>query len=475
MNTTTRSDIDTDKSTSLLAKDELLELYLGPRFQETWSAVILLIIYGVIFISGTAGNICTCIVIARNSYMQKATNYYLFSLAISDLFILLLALPSEAYSIWESYPWRFGEIFCYIKALLQEMTSYASVLTITAFTVERYVAICHPLEAHKFANLSRSVKILIAIWIISLLCALPYPLHTELFYYIDAEHNNGTIIAESLICNMPQKYHSTMVYIFQFSTFLFFVFPLTIIAVLYLLIAISLRHAALQRVASQETKCQLGTPVTQSGKSVFRMLVAVVVAFFTCWAPFHAQRLLTIYNRVWTPLLLDIQSALFYISGVLYFVGSTVNPILYNVMSKRYREAFRETICNCRRKRTLNLRNSGLHQSYYSSKASRATPTRTILRQTDSAERNHVMRSDTIQTQVSLSLNGNSDEICDPHREQLLPEGAETRCCDKSWTENRNKPVCCKVCVSEQRDKIPSPHYERQGLLYHTSSADSAC
>lgn len=34
-------------------------------------------------------------------------------------------------------------------------------------------------------------------------------------------------------------------------------------------------------------------------------------------------------------------------SGVLYFVSSTVNPILYNLMSKKYREAFKETLCRC--------------------------------------------------------------------------------------------------------------------------------
>ena len=51
---------------------------------------------------------------------------------------------------------------------------------------------------------------------------------------------------------------------------------------------------------------------------VFDVSVAVVVAFFICWAPFHAQRLLTIYNKEWTPLLHDIQSALFYISGNIY-------------------------------------------------------------------------------------------------------------------------------------------------------------
>jgi hypothetical protein len=35
-------------------------------------------------------------------------------------------------------------------------------------------------------------------------------------------------------------------------------------------------------------------------------------------------------------------------AGVLYFVSCTVNPILYNLMSNRYRRAFRETLCRCR-------------------------------------------------------------------------------------------------------------------------------
>ena len=187
-------------------------------------------------------------------------------------FSLVSALPPEAYSIWEAYPWRFGEVFCYVRALLQEMTSDASVLTITAFTVERYVAICHPLKAHKFANLNRSIKIIVGIWIISLLCALPYPIHTELFYFIGADKNNGTPVEESLMCNIPQRYIPVMIYVFQLSTFIFFVLPMTIIVVLYILIAISIRRSALQRVASQETKANCGAPVSQSGKSVFRML-----------------------------------------------------------------------------------------------------------------------------------------------------------------------------------------------------------
>ena len=34
-------------------------------------------------------------------------------------------------------------------------------------------------------------------------------------------------------------------------------------------------------------------------------------------------------------------------AGILYFVSATVNPILYNLMSKKYREAFKVTLCRC--------------------------------------------------------------------------------------------------------------------------------
>lgn len=48
-------------------------------------------------------------------------------------------------------------------------------------------------------------------------------------------------------------------------------------------------------------------------------------------------------QTVWSVILVCV--LILFIAGVLYFVGSTVNPILYNVMSRRYRLAFLETIC----------------------------------------------------------------------------------------------------------------------------------
>lgn len=164
--------------------------------------------------------------------------------------ILISGLPPEAYSIWESYPWRFGKTFCIIKSLFAEMTSYASVLTITAFTVERYIAICKPLESHKIVAFSRCVKIIIAIWILSLCCALPYPIHTDLFFYVS--DNNGKPIPASLQCNIPPKFSSRMTLVFQLSSCVFFAIPLTVIVVLYSLIGMALRRADLRRETSDK-------------------------------------------------------------------------------------------------------------------------------------------------------------------------------------------------------------------------------
>ena len=67
-----------------------LALNMGDRYVTLTQLIVLNVIYIAIFLSGTIGNICTCIVIARNRNMHTATNYYLVSLAMADLLTLLI-------------------------------------------------------------------------------------------------------------------------------------------------------------------------------------------------------------------------------------------------------------------------------------------------------------------------------------------------------------------------------------------------
>lgn len=50
----------------------------------------------------------------------------------------------DIYNTWYPYSYPLGPALCILQGLLAETTTNATVLTITSFTVERYIAICHP-------------------------------------------------------------------------------------------------------------------------------------------------------------------------------------------------------------------------------------------------------------------------------------------------------------------------------------------
>ena len=60
--------------------------YMGTR--RIWGlpeSVAVTIVYSIILVTGVVGNVLTCVVIRKNAYMHTATNFYLFSLATSDI------------------------------------------------------------------------------------------------------------------------------------------------------------------------------------------------------------------------------------------------------------------------------------------------------------------------------------------------------------------------------------------------------
>lgn len=209
-----------------------LQSIYGPKRDPLYVVIPITFIYTLIFVTGVVGNISTCIVIAKNRSMHTATNYYLFSLAISDFLLLVAGVPQEVYSIWSRYPYVFGELFCVVRGLMAETAANATVLTITSFTVERYLAICHPFLQHTMSKLSRAVKLIIIVWMLSFSLAVPQALQ---FGVKTDENNIDSCTLKRVIVD-----HS-----FELSTLLFFLSPMTLITVLYILIGLKLRTSGL--------------------------------------------------------------------------------------------------------------------------------------------------------------------------------------------------------------------------------------
>lgn len=233
----------------MLYDDVDLQAIYGPTRDPLYVVIPITCIYAIIFITGVIGNISTCIVISKNRSMHTATNYYLFSLAVSDFLLLLAGVPQEIYSIWSKYPYVFGEVFCVLRGLAAETAANATVLTITAFTVERYVAICHPFLSHTMSKLSRAVRLIVLVWVISIAMAIPQALQF------------GVITQDGLDqCGVKRIIieHS-----FELATFIFFIGPMSLITVLYVLIGLKLRSSSLMPRANGAT-LQRRAPHTSS-------------------------------------------------------------------------------------------------------------------------------------------------------------------------------------------------------------------
>lgn len=85
---------------NLSAQTEWDDGFIMPKRDPLYVVVPMTVMYSVIFVTGVIGNSITCMVIAKHKYMHTATNYYLFSLAVSDLILLVSGLPQEMWSIW---------------------------------------------------------------------------------------------------------------------------------------------------------------------------------------------------------------------------------------------------------------------------------------------------------------------------------------------------------------------------------------
>ena len=83
-------------------------------------------------------------------------------------------MPFELYLLWRQYPWDFGELVCDAKVLTQETITYSSIFTILAFTVERYLAICHPLSIPRKSKMGRAIRVIAVVWISSVSFSIPW-------------------------------------------------------------------------------------------------------------------------------------------------------------------------------------------------------------------------------------------------------------------------------------------------------------
>nr|WLK83116.1 ecdysis triggering hormone receptor variant B [Plutella xylostella] len=289
----------------------------------------------VIMCLGVIGNVMVPIVILKTKDMRNSTNIFLVNLSIADLMVLLVCTPTVLVEV-NSKPetWVLGKELCLAVPFVELTVAHASVLTILAISFERYYAICEPLRAGYVCTKTRATLICALAWFFAALFTSPI-LGVAHFSY--EEYDDGSLAPVCL--TQADTFWSALFFILTIAVF--FIIPLGILLVLYSIIAKNLMENPV--IISQNTKSTAnGGNVLRYRKQVILMLGTVVLSFFVCLLPFKA---LTLWIIVFPPetimsLGIDGYYILLYFCRVMLYLNSAVNPILYNLMSSKFREGF---------------------------------------------------------------------------------------------------------------------------------------
>ncbi|XP_054924118.2 allatostatin-A receptor-like [Dermacentor andersoni] len=298
--------------------------YSEIKVVEEVLAIAVPILFGVIAVIGFFGNALVVLVVLCNPQMRSTTNILIINLAMADLLFIVFCVPFTGWDYTLNY-WPFGDTWCRIVQYLVIVCAYASIYTLVLMSLDRFLAVVHPITSMTIRTERNAYLAILFTWILILLACIP------------ALYSHGMIIEEAYSSCTFRVDKGYNIAAFQISFFMSsFVVPLALIFVLYVLMLkrLWLGVATGGRVSAESVR---------SKKRVTRLVVVVVLVFAVCWCPVHVVlvlKSLDLYGRPMNPPRIVVQIA----SQVLAYTNSCVNPFLYAFLSDNFRRSFRKAI-----------------------------------------------------------------------------------------------------------------------------------
>uniref|UniRef100_A0A3Q4GN85 Opiate receptor-like 1 n=1 Tax=Neolamprologus brichardi TaxID=32507 RepID=A0A3Q4GN85_NEOBR len=272
--------------------------------------VTIVVVYMIVCVIGLVGNFLVMYVIIRYTKMKTATNIYIFNLALADS-LFLATLPFQGTDLYLGF-WPFGNTLCKVMVSIDYYNMFTSTFTLTVMSIDRYVAVCHPVKALDMRTPHKAKVVNICVWVLASAFGVP-----------------ATFLGNCIVALPEPKTHWDPVFgtcVFVFS----FLIPVAIISICYSLMVKRLRSVRILSGSKEKDR---------NLRRITRMVLVVVAAFVVCWTPIQimvlAQFLGFNLSSLFTVVLMHFCIALGY-------VNSSLNPVLYAFLDENFKRCFRE-------------------------------------------------------------------------------------------------------------------------------------
>ncbi|XP_059482861.1 melatonin receptor type 1B-B-like isoform X2 [Neocloeon triangulifer] len=259
---------------------------------------------------GTLGNCLTFSIFIFFKEFRDSIGLLIMGLTISDLLTSLVVVPLNATFFIAKGKWWLGKVACYIDKFLSYGSPSLAIILMSFIAINRWVKMTKPKETYKKLFSKRSAKILLAI---SPFIAF-FPI-TLAFFDVTAslKYNDGGV------CSVVTLTHSSIL------TFCIFGTNAVVIIFCYVSIYFKVRRHDSTMAPSFHTSMRF-----------LKMVMATAMSFFICFTP------VTIFVIISGGYKDNVQfpAVKHFLHQYPYYFSVILNPVIYGVMNRRYREAY---------------------------------------------------------------------------------------------------------------------------------------
>ncbi|GAB1607373.1 gastrin/cholecystokinin type B receptor-like, partial [Argonauta hians] len=261
-----------------------------------------------------------------------------------------------------TFSWTMGEILCKGVHYLQSVSMLCSVFTLMVISIERYIAIRHPLKAKYICTVVHTRLVNLAVWILAFIGSIPV-LFGQRHIEVGVKRKAYYCIREWEVNSFEKIYELYMLIVMLIIPSI--VMTITYLGICHEMWRVSYRRADMRSGSMVNNGCLRDSSGSRTGfrniyitgdrrrkkttveddktkMQVVKMLVVVVVLFIICWAPILINNVMIGFGylpRLNYGYLKPMRMAFYLMS---YF-NSCINPIVYSFMSKNFREKFKHS------------------------------------------------------------------------------------------------------------------------------------
>ncbi|XP_073399312.1 P2Y purinoceptor 1-like [Dendrobates tinctorius] len=287
-------------------------------FLGTIQTIIFPVTFLFILVVGLFLNLSVMWILVSRIKRWSRSTIFLFNLVLADV-TWIFCLPFLIHYHFNQLHWIFGDGLCKLTRTVYHTTYYCSIYFVTCLSIDRYLAIVHPLKSLRLLKKHQSLIICLTIWAATFLSSIPVPF----FAGTEICENNKTICSNYVFS--PET-RVTLPYSL-FSTAIGCLLPFVSLCYCYCSSVGELRRVEMHRLRRRDL--------------LTKLMCSALVIFAVLYLPYHASRNTCILLRIFGPYdppVIQRADALFFIEMAVCSLNSCFNPLFCFLAGGDFRE-----------------------------------------------------------------------------------------------------------------------------------------